>query len=268
MIPFLLTLPAALIVAFCWTHRRLDAPDDQDREVCHIGLANGIALGGFLLVAWIPPAGLLWQEAAKYAGIFAGFALAFALLTPIGCLQRIRYGASGVTIRTCLGRVHHLAWHEITEVSRYNPNGLMYLCTAERKIRFSSMPGCDSLLHYARGQCRRLGVDPTPSRSRLDVFHGHVANPAAFIISWCFVGLSFAIIAALLIVTACLAQPVKTDSLLHGGAMAAAAILWLIRCLWCVKVGRHPEKYGRATFERCFGKGSYPRTLRKPASRK
>lgn len=151
----LLALSAGVALT-CWLRRHLPAPEDQPHRVGFEPHACGFCLGGCILCALLAPFAA-WTGVPAAAWAMVLFASGFALLSPVACLQAIRYGDGGVTLRTCLGFVHTLQWEDVTGV-RPGRGGWMLLCTTRR--RFVLNPQAKGCAEFIRHVLRREKEKP------------------------------------------------------------------------------------------------------------
>lgn len=258
-----LLAPAMLILLLCWLNRNLDAPEDQPLTVCQSGFMRSmflIGILGFAVLALIIP---LITDMPEYAPYLAGMALFASLLSPFGFISCIRYGVGGLTIRTVFGRVHALRWEDVTLVqdgSHGSRNARQdgYIIANGRKFYVNyAMPGAEDFIARAQQECRKRGHNPTPRR-KSDMFNGNVRNASTVLFGWWFFGILLAFIGGMWALL-CLRNPESTTEDWFMVAICAGALAFLILyCLRAVKVGRDPQKYGKKTFERHFGRGSWP----------
>ena len=166
-VPMTLTLsllaPALLILLMCWLNRSLDAPEDQPLELRQPDMMRTMfALGvlGFALTAVGLP---LTTGETQYSPYLAGIALFCALLSPFGFISCIRYGDSGLTIRTFFGRVYALRWEDVTAVragapgrGRRKPRRDGWIVAHGRRFFVNySIPGAQAFIFRAQQSCRR-----------------------------------------------------------------------------------------------------------------
>lgn len=258
-----LLAPALLILLLCWLKRDLDAPEDQPLTLCQTSSLRSMFLFGVLSFAALALLIPLVTDQPESAPYLAGMALFASLFAPFGFISCIRYGTGGLTIRTFFGRVHALRWEDVTLVQegrcssgKSRQDG--FIIADGRKFHINySMPDAEDFIRRAQQECRARGVNPTPPR-RNDAFHDNVPNAGAVLFGWWFFGILLAfidIVWALL----CLRNPESTADDWFMVAICAVALVFLILyCLRGVQIGRNPQKYGRKTFERYFGKGSWP----------
>lgn len=259
-------LPALLILLFCWLNRHLDAPDDQVHELRQPGPMRGMYVFSILSFAVIAIGLPLTIGETEYSPYLAFLALLGSLLSPFAFISGIRYGVGGLTIRTFFGRVHTLRWEDVTAVqpgspyqskARQRQDG--WIIAAGRRFYVNySIPGAEDFILRAQQECRSRGVDPAPPRRSNDLFAGNVRNPGTILFCWWFVGVFFALFTAALLIASALNPEEASDSLMIAAFSAGLLIWWILRCLRSVKVAREPRKYGKKTFESCFGQGSWP----------
>lgn len=153
--------PALLILLLCWLCRDLDAPEDQPLEVRHSRFTQGSFLCSVLTFAAVALLVPLTTGDMEYSPYLALLALLAALIAPFGFLNRIRYGEGGLTIRTFFGRVHELAWRDVTALTTWTEDGALFI-RADRKTFWlaSASLGCEEFLQYAAQQCGQYGVRP------------------------------------------------------------------------------------------------------------
>lgn len=259
-------LPALLILLFCWLNRHLDAPDDQVHELRQPGPMRGMFLFSVIAFAVIAIGLPLTTGETEYSPYLAFLALMASLLSPFAFISGIRYGDSGLTIRTFFGRVHALRWEDVTIVrpgspdqgrNRQRQDG--WIIAAGRRFYVNySIPGAASFICRAQQECRSRGVDPTPPRKKDDLFHGNVRNAGAILFGWWFGGILIAFIGVAWAILCLLNPESNPDDWFMVPVCAGVLIWWILHCLRGVQIGRAPEKYGKKAFESYFGQGSWP----------
>lgn len=168
----ILLIPALLILLLCWCSRRFEAPEDQPLELRQPRFVQGVFLFGVLGFAAVAIGLPLTTGETEYSPYLAAITLLTSLIAPFGFISRIRYGESGLTIRTYWGRVYAFRWEDISSVKAgapYQPEARQrrdgHIIARGHKFYVNySLPGAEDFIAYAQEKSQQRDAALTESK--------------------------------------------------------------------------------------------------------